>query len=375
MKVLIIQDQMLTKGGSEKVFNYILDCFPEADLFTTSYNKKTSIPFDKSRKLKTSFVFNIIIRSHKMFKIFFPLLTFYYQFKNFKNYDLIISSSATVAKYIRNFDGKHICYCYVPTRAIWEVDNYFPKKTFVKFIFKIILPWLKKRDLKTTNYIDYYIGDSKDCAKRIKKIYKKRASYIYSPINYSFFKNFYSNQKDDYYLLVSRLDFWKKVDIAIEAFNKNGKKLLIVGSGEAENSLRKQSNKNITFLNSISDSELGLLYSKAKAVIFTPDIEHGLIPIEANACGTPTICYGYGGVLDTMIPFDGKNENKCTSVFFKDQNSESLNDAITEFDYVKWNYKFLKNNAKKFSVEIFQKNLKTVIQQIKNNEKVLNEVI
>jgi len=374
MKVLIIQDQMLTKGGSEKVFTYIADCFPKADLFTLSYNKDTSLAFSRSDDLNTSPIFNMLIRKHSAFKFFFPLLTYYFQFKNFKHYDLIITSSATVAKYIRKFDGKHICYCYVPTRAIWEVDNYFPKKTFIKKVFNIFLPWLKSRDLKTTNYIDFYIGDSNDCAKRIKKIYNKRSSYVYSPINYSFYKKYFSAQKEDYYLLVSRLDFWKRADIAIEAFNKNGKKLFIVGSGEAEQSLRKQSNKNITFLSSVSDLELGKLYSKARAVIFTPDIEHGLIPIEANACGTPAICYGFGGVLDTMIPYNGTNEDACTSVFFKEQTGDAINIAINEFEKLNLNHSFINKNAQKFSVEIFKNNLSTVVKQFLNNEEVLNEI-
>ena len=132
MKILVIQDQMLTNGGSERVFTYIAESFPDADLFTLTYNKNTSLKSFNSNRLKTSSFFNAIIRKRFIFKILFPLLTYYFQWKNFRGYDLIITSSATIAKYIRNFNGIHICYCYVPTRAIWEVNNYFPKLSFIK---------------------------------------------------------------------------------------------------------------------------------------------------------------------------------------------------------------------------------------------------
>ena len=375
MKVLIIQDQMLTKGGSERVFSYLADIFPEADLFTVAYNKKTTIRFKRENDLKTSIFFNKIIKSHKVFKFFFPLLTFYYQFKNFNNYDMIISSSATCAKYIRNFSGIHICYCYVPTRAIWEVDNYFPKENFVKFFFKIFLPVLKKRDLNTSNYINLYIGDSRDCAKRIRKIYKGKTSYAYSPIDYQKYSSYFSNKKEEYYLVVSRFDYWKRVDIAVDAFNSNGEKLYIVGSGEAYDSLKKSAKSNITFLTDITDDELGKLYSHAKGVVFTCDIEHGLIPIEANACGTPVICYGFGGVEDTMINFNGSNQDHATAVFFNEQNELSLNNAIKIFENINFNKENIMKNAKRFSIEIFNENVEKIINSYLKKEKViLNEI-
>lgn len=369
MKILLIQDQLLTKGGSERVFSYMTEIFQEADIFTSTYNKESTIPFKRSKDIKTSKIFNFLIRNHRVFKLFFPILTYYFQFKNFKKYDLIITSSATCAKYIRNFSGKHICYCYVPTRAIWEVDNYFPKESFVKRIFNMLLPYLKKRDLRTSKYIDFYIGDSRDCSERIKKIYKGKTSFAYSPIDYTKYSSYFSNIKEEYYLVVSRLDYWKRVDIAVEAFNQNKKNLIIVGSGEAYEDLRHSANSNIKILSNVSDEELGKLYSKAKGVIFTPDIEHGLIPIEANACGTPVICYGYGGVVDTMINYNGKNEDTATAVFFNEQNYLSINNAIDKFEKIHFNSTALKENAKRFSVQIFKKDLKYIVDSFLKNKK------
>lgn len=362
-KILIIHDQMLTKGGSERVFTYLADTFSSADLFTLTYNKKTSLDFSRSNDLKVSKFFNFLIRNSTTFKFLFPLTTYYFQFKNFKDYDLIISSSATCAKYIRNFSGKHICYCYVPTRAIWEIDNYFPKNSIIKTLFKFLLPYFKSRDLKTANYIDLYIGDSKDAARRIKKTYFKNAKYAFSPINFEKYSTFFSNKKEDYFLIVSRLDYWKRVDIAIDVFNKNGKKLIVVGSGEAYTSLKRKAKDNIIFLNHVSDDELGSLYSRAKCLIFTPDIEHGLIPIEANACGTPVVCYGAGGVLDTMINYNGSNKEIATAVFFDKQNAESLNCALEVFDKVNFNYESLRKNAERFSIPSFQSNMKKIISK------------
>jgi len=301
-------------------------------------------------------------------------LTYYFQFKNFRDYDLIISSSATCAKYIRNFSGQHICYCYVPTRAIWEIDNYFPKENIIKFFFKILLPYFKKRDLKTSEYIDLYIGDSRESSRRIRKTYNSRTTYAYSPIEFSYYSSFFSDVKEDYYLMVSRLDFWKRVDIAVDAFNINGKKLIIVGSGEAYKDLRSKAKSNIQFLNNVTDEELGNLYSSAKGVVFTCDLEHGLIPIEANACGTPVICYGFGGVKDTMINFNGHNLNEATSVFFYKQNPSSLNNAISIFDNIDFNSHNIRDNAQRFSRNIFKDNIKSIVNSLlKNEKKVLNE--
>ena len=354
---------MLTKGGSERVFTYLADTFPNADLFTLTYNKNTSLSFSRSSDLKVSKVFNFLIRNSQIFKYFFPITTYYFQLKNFKDYDLIISSSATCAKYIRNFNGKHICYCYVPTRAIWEVDNYFPNPSFTKSFFKFLLPYFKSRDIKTAKYIDLYIGDSKEASRRIKRTYSNNTTYAYSPINYEKYSTFFSDSKEDFFLVVSRLDYWKKVDIAIDAFNKNGRKLIVVGSGEAYSSLKKKAKKNITFLNNVSDNELGHLFSKARAVVFTPSIEHGLIPIEANACGTPVVCFGFGGVLDTMINYNGENEEKATAVFFDEQNSDSLNDSLKVFDAINFNYSNIQKNAEKFSIQNFQLKMKKIVSK------------
>lgn len=368
LKTLIIHDQMLTKGGSERVFTYLTDIYPDADLFTLSYNNKSSLDFRRSNDLKVSKIFNFLIRNSSTFKFFFPITTYYFQFKNFNDYDLIISSSATCAKYIRNFSGKHICYCYVPTRAIWEVDNYFPKSSIVKTIFKFLLPYFKSRDLKTSKYIDLYIGDSKDAARRIKKIYSKKTTYAYSPIDFDKYSKFFSNSKEDFYLVVSRLDYWKRVDIAVDAFNINGRKLIIVGTGEAYNSLKKKAKNNITFLTNVSDSELGNLFSRAKGVVFTPSIEHGLIPIEANACGTPVIGYGFGGVLDTMINYNGKNDDSATAVFFKEQNGQSINEALKIFESIDFNHKNIQKNAERFSINNFDKKIRKIVGKCFEND-------
>jgi len=374
LRVLLIHDQMLTKGGSERVFTYLTDIFPEAEIFTSTYNPNTSIRFNRSKDLKVSNFFNAIIRNSTTFKFFFPILTYYFQFKNFKGYDLIISSSATCAKYVRNFNGKHICYCYVPTRAIWEIDNYFPRESLVKSFFKILLPYFKKRDLETSKYIDLYIGDSRESSRRIKKTYNSRTTYAYSPIEFSNYSSFFSSTKKDYYLLVSRLDYWKRVDVAVDAFNKNGRKLIIVGSGEAHKELSLKAKENIEFLNNVSDQELGKLYSSAKGVIFTCDLEHGLIPIEANACGTAVLCYGFGGVKDTMVNFNGKNSDKATAVFFYEQNFNSLNNALAIFEKIHFNSYNIRDNARKFSRNIFKDNIKSIVSSfLKNDEKVLNE--
>ena len=198
----------------------------------------------------------------------------------------------------------------------------------------------------------------------IKKIYKKDSSIIPSPIDLSKFN--FESEKSDNFLIVSRLENWKKLDYAIETFNKLKLPLRVIGSGAEEKKLKRIAKSNITFLGSVDDDTLAKEYSSAKAVIFTPYLEYGLIPLEANASGTPVICYGKGGVLETMVSTDDSKKNKQhpTAIFFYKQTSVALINAVKDFEKYTFSAKHLARHAKKWGTEEFKEKLRQLIKRI-----------
>jgi len=363
MKIAVIQDQLLTKAGSERVFKYMVQEFKEADIYTLAYNPNSTLPFYKTKQIRTSFV-NAFIKTHEIFKTFFPISTYIMQCWDFSKYDVILTSSATTAKYIRRFKGIHICYCYFPTRAIWDNEKYFRNKRSLKIlIFYLLLPFFKKRDIYSTTKISKMISISKYSQKAIQRIYNCDSEVLFSPIDYELLKQGFSVNKKSHYLIVSRLEKWKDLEYAIHAFNESGKKLKVIGTGAYENYLKSISNSNIKFLGSVSDERLAIEYGEARALIFTPELEYGLTPIEANAAGTLTIAYGRGGVKETMIPFRTSSDRNFTAIFFQNKNFESLNDAVRLCEQIEYSPSFLKMHAKKFSIKNFQKRLRQIIEE------------
>jgi len=364
MKIALIQDSLLVCAGAERVFKCLVEEFADADIYTLSYNKKTTCPFFAEKDINVSWL-NIFVRTHKLFKLFFPISTYVMQFWNFKSYDLIISSSATTAKYISRFKGKHYCFGYFPTRAIWDYDRYFIKKDIKSKIMKVLLPYLKKRDLKAARRVTKFIAQSQISKEAMYRIYGVDAPLISSPIDYNKFKEGINEKKSDFFLIVSRLEEWKKLHYAIEAFNELGKKLIIVGIGSLKNELNSIAKENIQFLGKVSDDKLVKLYGQSKALIFTPSLEYGLPPLEANAAGTPVIAFGEGAINETMISYT-KNNDKCTAILFDTQNKESLIKAIEFLDKVQFNRSYLSEYASTFSEHSFRKRFRSLIE--KNNQ-------
>ncbi len=360
-RIAVVHDYLCGKGGTERVFQYICEEFKEADVYTLAYNPTKTFDFYRSIKISTTWL-NIFVRNTLLFRLSFPIATYVMGRIDLSKYDLVISSSATVAKYVNASNGVHICYCYVPTRAIWHSEEYF-SGGIKALLYKKIMSILKRNDYNAAQKIDKFIAISKQTGRYIDQYYNKPSSVLPCPIDNSMF--YISEKKNDYYLLVSRLEKWKKIDYAIDAFNVNGKPLHIIGGGSEEKQLKENAAENIKFLGEVDDAMLSEEYSKAKAVIFTPDIEYGLIPIEANASGTPVICYESGGVLETMIPYrkSGKQEKYPTAVFYYEQTKESLNQAVEEFEQYKFDANELKKHADKWNIDSFKNKLRSEVEE------------
>lgn len=359
MKVALVHDYLCGIGGSERVFQYICETFPDADVYTLAYNPHATLPYFRSREIRTTWL-NPFVRTMDAFRWSFPLATYVMESINLGQYDVVLSSSATVAKYVHVPNGKHICYCYIPTRALWQKDEYFGG-SYKAALIGLLLPYLQRRDFAAAQRVGQFIAISQTTQNHIASTYHRNSQIIFSPIDLDRFAP--SPQRKDHFLVVSRLEQWKRVDYAIDAFNKLGLPLRVIGTGKEEVRLRAMAGSNISFLGGVDDDTLAREYAEAKAIVFTPFLEYGLIPLEANASGTPVICYGKGGITETMIPWsaDGATSGSPTAVFFYEQTTDALVTAIKQFEQATFDVSRLVEHASRWGIPAFKKQLRKAV--------------
>ncbi|CEJ45425.1 glycosyltransferase [Umezakia ovalisporum] len=357
MKIALVHDYLTQRGGAERVFELLCKRYPQADVFTSLYNPQKTIDMGE-RIVKTTFL-QKIPGAVKYFRLMAPLYFPAFRALDLQDYDLIISSSTSFAKAVRKRpDAKHICFCHNVTRFLWDTETYLREYGDYQYfapLIEQIFQLMRNVDLKYAQEPDLYIANSSVVARRIQKTYNKQAIVINYPIDTNNF--LFSDIKDEYYLASARMISYKRLDIIIEAFNWLGWQLLITGDGPEQERLKAKALNNIKFLGHVSDAERKELFSKAKSVIVAALEDYGLVPVEANASGTPVIAYGAGGVLDTQI--HGK-----TGVFFKRQTPESIQLALMESGGITWNYEDIRNHAvKNFSQPVFFSKVERLIEQ------------
>jgi glycosyltransferase involved in cell wall biosynthesis len=358
MKVALVHDYLTQKGGAERVFELLCKYFHTADIYTSLYDPKHTI--DLGERLVNTTVLQSIPGAKQHFRLLAPFYFPVFRALDLQNYDLIISSSSSFAKAVQKRQGaKHICFCHNVTRFLWDtktyLKNYGHYKSFYPVIEKIFQA-MREVDRVYAQEPDLYIANSSTVANRIQKVYSKPALVINYPIDSHNFT--FSDHKDDYYLVSSRLLSYKRIDIVIEAFNWLGWPLLVIGDGPERESLESKALSNIRFLGYRSDAERCELMANARSVIVAGLEDYGLVPVEANVSGTPTIAYGAGGVLDTQIPGQ-------TGVFFKQQTPESLHAALIEASKISWDYAKIRNHALiHFSEEAFFSKVEQIMEEV-----------
>jgi len=360
-KVAIVHDWLLVDGGAEVVLKHLLQLFPKADIYTMldklpSQNRA----FLKNHKIYTSVLqkYDLIAKNHKYFT---PCMPYLIEQFDLSSYDLVISSSHFVAKgVITHPDQLHVAYIYSPMRYAWDLYYEYDRigalgSGLKKFFMKRWLHKMRIWDFVSGARPDYLISDSKFIEKRIQKTWRRDSTVIYPPVEVK--DAIYSEDKEDYYVTLSRLVEYKRVDIIVESFNDmSDKKLIVIGEGRSKEKLELMANENISFTGYLSKKEAMKIVSKAKGFIFMPKEDFGIVPIEAQACGTPVVAYGGGGALETVLV--GK-----TGLFVNEQNKESLKEAIREFE----NQEFLSSDcrkfADKFSPEVFNEKITNFIEK------------
>jgi glycosyltransferase involved in cell wall biosynthesis len=358
-RIAIVYDRVNKWGGAEKVLLALHEIFPKAPLYTSVYDAKNASWASVFPKVRTSFLQDIpFAKSNHEFLA--PLMPLAFESFDFSKFDLVISVTSEAAKgIITTSKTFHLCYCLTPTRYLWSGRKFYLKSPpskfssipFFKFLSIPFIEYLKKWDVMASKKPDKMIAISTEVKNRIQKYYKREVEIIFPPVDISNTKERRSKNKiGDYYLLVNRLIPYKRVDLAVKTFNKLGIPLYIVGSGSEGAKLKKMAACNIKFLGQVNEKELYQLYSRAQALIMPQEEDFGIVAIEAQSFGVPVIAYKKGGSLDTVV--EGK-----TGIFFKNQTVKGLMQAVKKFDKMNFSERILKVNAKKFSKEVFKKNI------------------
>lgn len=356
MKLALVHDYLNQAGGAERVVQCLHEAFPEAPIYTSIYDRENMPDIFRSMDIKVSFMQNLpLVMKH--FKKYLPIFPFAFQSFDLSRYDTILSSSSAWGKGIKKKgDSVHICYCHSPMRFVWMYEDYMEKEQYgaiVRLMLPPIMKWLKKWDLETCKGVDHFIANSRTTQKRIKLFYGRDSEVIHPPVDTSFFKP-YNKEIGDYFLVVSRLNPYKHIDLAIEAFNELRLPLYVIGFGPDEKRLRKLAGPGISFLGKLPDSEIVKYYSQCRAFILPGEEDFGLTPVEAQACGRPVIAYGAGGALESVI--DGR-----TGIFFAEQKKASLMDAVKRFTGMSFDPVAIRENAMKFDREVFKRRIKEFV--------------
>lgn len=372
MKVALVYDRINKWGGAERLVLALKKIFPDSDLFTSVYNKDKA-GWASSFRIKTSFLqnFPFALSSHEIYAALMPIA-----FENFSfdSYDLVISITSEAAKGIITKPGTlHICFCLTPTRYLWSgYKTYFENPIF-RFLARPVIYYLKFWDKIAAQRPDEFIAISNEVKQRIKKYYNRQSEVIYPPATLAEHSEALragppltiaddnSPIKDDgYFLVVSRLVPYKRIDLAIKACKNLKLSLKIVGIGSEEIFLKSISSEDIEFLGDLSDKELISYYKNCKALIFPGNEDFGLVMAEAQFFGKPVIAYKSGGALEII-------KEGITGEFFENPTPESLGEVLINFSQSRYNSKTCKQQALKFSFAEFEQKLTSLINSKLNN--------
>lgn len=358
MKIAIVHDYLNQFGGAERVVCELAKIYRDAPIYTSIYHSDMTWPELRHSEIRHSWLQNLPF-SRKMFKILLPLYPFVFAGINLSGYDVVISSSSSFAKGIAVDKGTvHICYCHSPTRFLWFFEEYTHRigyDSLIKRLLSPIVEILKNWDLIICHRPDYYIANSSTVQKRIRTIYHRESEIIHPPVDVDRFNVSYSNQ--GYYLIVSRLLAYKRVDLAVQTFNELGLPLVVIGDGPHRKSLEAMAQDNIRFTGYLPDREVSQYFEHCRAFILPGEEDFGITLLEANACGKPVIAYRAGGALDSIV--EGLN-----GVFFYEKTAESLAAALQTSILTSWNPTLIRAHAEKFSPNAFRQKVLNCVREV-----------
>lgn len=380
MKIAIIHDWLVTYAGAEKVLEEILKIYPDADLFSLiDFVEEGQRSFIMNKSVTTSFIQKLPF-AKKKYRTYLPFMPLAIEQLDVSKYDLVISSSHAVAKgVITGPDQLHISYVHSPIRYAWDLQHQYLRESGLDkgikgALARYILYKIRNWDYRTANGVDSFVSNSDFIARRIHKVYRRKATTIYPPVDVSAFN--YQGEKEDFYLTASRMVPYKKIDVIVQAFNKMpDKKLVVIGNGPDFNKIKSIAGSNVKILGYQPFEVLKDHMQRAKGFVFAAEEDFGITPVEAQACGTPVIAFGKGGSLETVRGLDQKHSP--TGIFFYEQTAESIMNAINQFEQ---SGKFIssldcREHAIKFSPERFRNEFKDFVNSKLEDKFKTKEVV
>ena len=366
MKVALVHDYLNQMGGAERVVIALHEIFPDAPIYTSIYDPVRVDPAFQKMDIRTSFMqkLPLVTKHHQPY---LPLYPFAMEQLDLRGYDLVLSSSSAFGKgVITRPETLHICYCHTPMRWCWNYEEYVERERLGK-VARTILPFLITKlrtwDQISAMRVDHFVANSPIVAERIRKYYRREAMYIPPPVEASRFPFDPTIEAENYFLILSRLVPYKRIDLAIEACNQLQLPLVIIGGGRDLERLKRMAGPTIRFLGKLSDKEVVHYYTHCRAFIFPGEEDFGITPLEAQACGRPVIAYGAGGALATII--DG-----ITGIFFHEQTVKSLMTALASFNEHMFNPLVIHNHALEFDISRFQHRILQFIETKMNERKL-----
>lgn len=367
-RVAIVHDWLVVNGGAEKVLHALAKVFPQAEIFTlVNFMPEDTASWLRHHHIHTSMLQRMPL-ARRYYRHYLPLMAYAIEQFDLRGFDLVISSSHAVAKgVITHPDQTHICYCHTPMRYAWDMKEAYLKdanfrlpgmETYVRKTLRRLRQW----DYFTAQQVDHFLANSHNVARRIGKYYRREADVLYPPVDIDSFA-FYEGPRGDYFLAASRLVPYKRLDIIVQAFAQDPQKrpLKIVGNGPEFKRLARlaDGHGHIELLGYLEGGALHQLMQRARAFVFAAEEDFGILPLEAQACGTPVIAYGKGGALETV---KGETHGaNATGLHFAEQTPASLLDALARFDTLTFEPAICRRQAEAFSHRQFWQQLETLL--------------
>lgn len=359
-KVAIVHEMLVKLGGAERVLKVLSDLYPHSKIFTLFYDEKKCGEVFPKERVQTSFL-QKYLKWRVPYQWLLPKMPLAIESFDFAEYDLVISSSSAFAHgLITNLETKHVCYCHSPMRYAWDYTFEYRREKggkLVQFLINWLLHSVRIWDQIASSRVDVYLANSENVRRRIQKYYHLPSEVLYPPVNIERFQ--VSVKNEGYFLIVSALSAFKKIDLAVEAFRQTGEKLVVIGDGQERKKLEKLGGEQVTFLGRLPDEEVTKYMQNCKALIFPGEEDFGITPVEAMACGKPVLGYAKGGLLETVV--SGK-----TGEFFLELTVDSFLEGLVKLNqnYEQYSVEEIRLQAEKFSQKKFEEKIKQVCTEI-----------
>ncbi len=357
MRVAITHDWLNQMGGAERVLEVLKEIYPSAPVYTSIYWSRAMPAHYEEWDIRTSWLDRLpLIKQHH--QAFLPLYPLAFEGFDLRGYDVVISNkSAFCHGVLTPPETMHICYCLTPTRFLWDYHNYVRHEAINPVAVKLLSPvvhLLRLWDRLAADRVDHFIAISETVRRRIQKFYRREAVVIHPPLEVDRFE--VRDGRGDYFLTVSRLIPYKRIDLAVEAFNTLGLPLKIIGDGRDRRRLEGMAEPNVEFLGTLADRELRQYLSRCKAFIFPGEEDFGIAPLEAQAAGRAVIAYAAGGALETVV-------EGVTGLFFHEHTAESLAEAVSSFDERDFDAAAIRRHAESFDRETFKSKVRAFVDE------------